>query len=1090
MSGAAENSDKNSAEKKVDEEATSSSTEVNSTGTGQGSNGTSSTSTSTANKNNNSNNNEDNSQKSSSVSSSLSKPNVRKRANSSSAEEGERVTTHTAIAKCIKRQSDGGNGSTISSSSGSSGSGIVTIVCKSEDPNLLSSGSKGVPGAQACGWCLEVKSPLNYVLPMQGIKKEFCSEYCIVEYRKQSKRTCIQCGNVVRANAPKPNFCSTFCLKKYQKKRASGLLLSAEDAASNGSNNNNNNNNVSSHNHNNSANSSNANGNGNANGRRSHGGGNLSPGRAGTDRPAQTTSRISPVTTTQTGAFQYESFHVFDWSEYLRETGSVPAPAECFKQALAPPKNEFKIGMKLEALDPRNLTSTCIASVVGVLGSRLRLRLDGGDNKNDFWRLVDSNEIHPIGHCEKSGEMLKPPLGFRLNASSWPTFLAKTLNGAVMAPDDIFVPEPPTPKCNLFQVGQKLEAVDKKNPQLICCATVNEVKEDQIHVTFDGWRGAFDYWCRYDSRDIFPVGWCATSCHPMQPPGQKNKLDGNGHRSKSGRSSLAMVSDSPDTMQPATLVTAHFHSRCRGGPHINSSKLPSMVTAPNHQTLAKLCLQEVLAASHDHSLLSPLLFGLEGDVHIVTAAGKNFTVKIPAYIKQKGNAGVSEFLEMLCTSCQACPRLITLEPGPEQCEDCSRMQPLKRSIKTEPLATAAASPPPTAASSPKASATGRSSSSGGHELRSAKESTKERDTQLRSPSPKRRTVTSGSEQRGTGPNVEERSRSPISSGGTSTVTTKKERIEPSSATTSTGSISTVSSATTSTATATVTTKMSHGSRSAKQESPAENQPISSSTTATTVSTPSPMSQHKSSTSATTPMSQPAAAASQPSVSTTGSKSQQTSTTGTATIKVEMQTGHIAGDGPTAQATAAVAATSALSVPAGAAAVPYHPAPVVSPLVPGACTLGPPAVAMTSVPGSLIPVVASTSSNPPYPTMANAAPTGPHACASAAGLGMGGYFATAPTGLMPTVPSFVPATPQMPRGQTTDWTIEDVIQFIAVQDPSLAIHADLFRKHEIDGKALLLLNSDMMMKYMGLKLGPALKICNLVSRVKGRRHTLC
>lgn len=46
------------------------------------------------------------------------------------------------------------------------------------------------------------------------------------------------------------------------------------------------------------------------------------------------------------------------------------------------------------------------------------------------------------------------------------------------------------------------------------------VNGDMIHVTFDGWRGAFDYWCRYDSRDIFPVGWCAMSGHPLQPPGQ------------------------------------------------------------------------------------------------------------------------------------------------------------------------------------------------------------------------------------------------------------------------------------------------------------------------------------------------------------------------------------------------------------------------------------------------------------------------------------------------------------------------------------------------------------------------------------------
>lgn len=49
------------------------------------------------------------------------------------------------------------------------------------------------------------------------------------------------------------------------------------------------------------------------------------------------------------------------------------------------------------------------------------------------------------------------------------------------------------------------------------------VNGDSIFVTFDGWKGAFDYWCRYDSRDIFPVGFCATVGHPLQPPGQKCK---------------------------------------------------------------------------------------------------------------------------------------------------------------------------------------------------------------------------------------------------------------------------------------------------------------------------------------------------------------------------------------------------------------------------------------------------------------------------------------------------------------------------------------------------------------------------------------
>ncbi|XP_056681212.1 polycomb protein SCMH1 isoform X3 [Monodelphis domestica] len=211
----------------------------------------------------------------------------------------------------------------------------------------------------------------------------------------------------------------------------------------------------------------------------------------------------------------------FTWDKYLKETCSIPAPTHCFKQSYTPPSNEFKISMKLEAQDPRNTTSTCIATVVGLTGARLRLRLDGSDNKNDFWRLVDSAEIQPIGNCEKNGGMLQPPLGFRLNASSWPMFLLKTLNGAEMAPVRIFHKEPPSPSHNFFKLGMKLEAVDRKNPHFICPATIGEVRGSEVLVTFDGWRGAFDYWCRYDSRDIFPVGWCSLTGDNLQPPGTK-----------------------------------------------------------------------------------------------------------------------------------------------------------------------------------------------------------------------------------------------------------------------------------------------------------------------------------------------------------------------------------------------------------------------------------------------------------------------------------------------------------------------------------------------------------------------------------------
>ncbi|XP_069319564.1 sex comb on midleg-like protein 2 [Eulemur rufifrons] len=217
-----------------------------------------------------------------------------------------------------------------------------------------------------------------------------------------------------------------------------------------------------------------------------------------------------------TSSVKKDDFH---WDRYLKDTGSLSAPSEYFRQSKIPPANDFKVGMKLEAHDPRNMTSICIATVIGITGARLRLRLDGSDNRNDFWRLVDSPDIQPVGTCEKEGDLLQPPLGYQMSTSSWPMFLLRTLNGSEMAPAAFFKKEPPKPPINNFKVGMKLEAIDKKNPYLICPATIGNVKGDEVHITFDGWSGGFDYWCKYDSRDIFPVGWCSLTGDVLQPPG-------------------------------------------------------------------------------------------------------------------------------------------------------------------------------------------------------------------------------------------------------------------------------------------------------------------------------------------------------------------------------------------------------------------------------------------------------------------------------------------------------------------------------------------------------------------------------------------
>ncbi|XP_039233999.1 sex comb on midleg-like protein 2 isoform X4 [Pipra filicauda] len=275
----------------------------------------------------------------------------------------------------------------------------------------------------------------------------------------------------------------------------------------------------------------------------------------------------------------------FNWDDYLKETESVAAPLHCFRQSRIPPTNDFKVGMKLEARDPRNVTSVCIATVIGITGARLRLRLDGSDNKNDFWRLVDSSDIQPIGTCEKKGGMLQPPLGFQMNASSWPTFLLRTLNGAEMAPAAFFRKEPPKPVPNCFKVGMKLEAIDRKNPYLICPATIGDVKGDEVFVTFDGWRGAFDYWCRCDSRDIFPVGWCSLTGDALQPPGNDVSITKSSAKIQSSPSKVTRRSmQSP---QKSTPVPAQRGRKPGRGKPPGQSAVPKKGRSPKNIPLTK-----------------------------------------------------------------------------------------------------------------------------------------------------------------------------------------------------------------------------------------------------------------------------------------------------------------------------------------------------------------------------------------------------------------------------------------------------------------------------------------------------------------------
>ncbi|KAM5246410.1 lethal(3)malignant brain tumor-like protein 1 isoform 2-T2 [Ctenodactylus gundi] len=215
----------------------------------------------------------------------------------------------------------------------------------------------------------------------------------------------------------------------------------------------------------------------------------------------------------------------WSWEAYLAEQKAVTAPVSLFQdsQAVAHPKNGFRVGMKLEGADPQHPSVYFVLTVAEVCGYRLRLHFDGYSECHDFWVNANSPDIHPAGWYEKTGHKLQPPKGYKEEDFSWSQYLRSTR--AQAAPEHLFVSQSHSPPPLGFQVGMKLEAVDRMNPSLVCVASVTDIIDSRFLVHFDNWDDTYDYWCDPSSPYIHPVGWCQKQGKPLTPPQDYPDLD-------------------------------------------------------------------------------------------------------------------------------------------------------------------------------------------------------------------------------------------------------------------------------------------------------------------------------------------------------------------------------------------------------------------------------------------------------------------------------------------------------------------------------------------------------------------------------------
>lgn len=136
------------------------------------------------------------------------------------------------------------------------------------------------------------------------------------------------------------------------------------------------------------------------------------------------------------------------YPEYLdRVSKSKLSEDDATENLFHVPKNHhmhlvtFKEGMKIEAIDPLNLSAICAATVMQVLEKDyIMIRIDSYDEDASgadwFCYHSCSSCIFPVGFCSQHGLPLTPPKGYDPTTFTWDAYLTET--NTIPAPMQLF----------------------------------------------------------------------------------------------------------------------------------------------------------------------------------------------------------------------------------------------------------------------------------------------------------------------------------------------------------------------------------------------------------------------------------------------------------------------------------------------------------------------------------------------------------------------------------------------------------------------------------------------------------------------------
>uniref|UniRef100_A0AAY5EAX5 SAM domain-containing protein n=1 Tax=Electrophorus electricus TaxID=8005 RepID=A0AAY5EAX5_ELEEL len=217
----------------------------------------------------------------------------------------------------------------------------------------------------------------------------------------------------------------------------------------------------------------------------------------------------------------------FNWDDYLEETGALSVPHHAFKHVsglqtgLAP-------GMRLEVrVRGADLDSTAywVATIITTCGQLLLLRYEGyqDDRRADFWCDITTADLHPVGWSRQHGRPMRPPDGVREKHSDWEALLDRALSESCSAPASLL--EGAQRGCNpvdLLNPGLRVELLDRQDVGVVWPADIQDNVGGRLRLRYVGTEGLADAhsitWLFYLSPLLHLPGWAQQHGYTLRPP--------------------------------------------------------------------------------------------------------------------------------------------------------------------------------------------------------------------------------------------------------------------------------------------------------------------------------------------------------------------------------------------------------------------------------------------------------------------------------------------------------------------------------------------------------------------------------------------